>query len=150
MPINLALAGSGVFAEAAYLPALLANTAFIKLHTIWSRSSSSTDKLVNSARTLELVKDASDVKVLNGQDGFAAVLADPEVDAVAFVLPITAQPDLIIRALQAGKHVLSEKPVAKDVETAKAMIQRYENEFKTKGLIWRVAESESQSSPELI
>ncbi|KAI9637349.1 uncharacterized protein MKK02DRAFT_36363 [Dioszegia hungarica] len=141
MPINLALAGSGVFAEAAYLPALLATTSAIKLHTIWSRSSSSTDKLVASAKTLELFKDASEVKVLNGQDGFDALLATPEVDAIAFVLPITAQPDLIIRALQAGKHVMSEKPVGKDVETAKALIGRYEKEFKPKGLIWRVAEN---------
>jgi len=32
-------------------------------------------------------------------------------------LPIIAQPDYIKKALLAGKHVLSEKPVAKDLET---------------------------------
>lgn len=143
MPVNIALAGSGVFAEASYLPALLANTSTIKLHTIWSRSTSSTDKLVSSAKSIGLLNDApSEVRVVNGNDGFDALLPDSEVDGIAFVLPITAQPDLIIRALQAGKHVISEKPVGKDIKTAKELIERYEKEFQPKGLIWRVAESE--------
>jgi predicted dehydrogenase len=84
------------------------------------------------------------VNVYNGHDanGLDALLADASVDAIAFVLPITAQPDLIIKALKAGKHVISEKPIAKDVATAKALIETYEKEYKPKGLIWRVAESE--------
>jgi predicted dehydrogenase len=143
MPISIALAGSGVFAQASYLPALLANTSTIKLHTIWSRSSSSTDKLVSSAQSIGLFKSGStETRVLNGTEGFKALLGDSEVDAIAFVLPITAQPDLIIQALQAGKHVMSEKPVGKDIKTARELIERYEKEFKPKGLIWRVAESE--------
>lgn len=143
--INIALAGSGTFAQNAYLPALLANTSTINLHSLWSRSSSSTDALLSSAKSIGLLKSDADVKVYNGTDanGLDAVLADPEVDAVAFILPITAQPPLITKAWQAGKHVLSEKPVGKDTETAKELIRRYESEFKPKGLIWRVAESES-------
>ncbi len=87
----------------------------------------------------------------HGADGLDALLADSSIDAIAFVLPITAQPDLIIKALTAGKHVISEKPVGKDVATAKALIETYEKEFKPKGLIWRVAESEfSTAEPALI
>ena len=37
-------------------------------------------------------------------------------------LPILTQPEVIKKALSAGKHVLSEKPVAKDVATAKELI----------------------------
>jgi predicted dehydrogenase len=59
------------------------------------------------------------------------------------VLPITAQPDMVIKALEAGKHVLSEKPIGKDVKTAKALVEEYEKRFQPKGLIWRVAESTS-------
>lgn len=143
-PINLALAGSGTFALNAYLPALLANTPNINLHSLWSRSASSTDKLLSSAQDIGLLKSASEVKVYNGNgaDGLDAVLLDPEVDAVAFILPITAQPPLIKKAWEAGKHVMSEKPVGKDTETAKDLIRLYEKEYKPKGIIWRVAESE--------
>lgn len=149
--INLALAGSGTFAQNAYLPALLANTSTIHLHSLWSRSSSSTDALISSAKSIGLLKSEGDVKVYNGTDanGLDAVLADPEVDAVAFILPITAQPPLIVKAWQAGKHVLSEKPVGKDTEAAKELIRLYESEYKPKGLIWRVAESECRLDSEV-
>jgi predicted dehydrogenase len=59
------------------------------------------------------------------------------------VLPITAQPEIVIRCLEAGKHVLSEKPIGKDVETARKLVEEYEKRFQGKGLIWRVAESRS-------
>jgi hypothetical protein len=61
-----------------------------------------------------------------------------------FVLPITTQPELIRRAWRAGKHVLSEKPVAKDVKSAQELIKEYEEVYKPKGLIWKVAESECE------
>lgn len=38
-------------------------------------------------------------------------------------LPILTQPDYIKRALAAGKHVLAEKPIAKDVSTATDLVR---------------------------
>jgi predicted dehydrogenase len=40
------------------------------------------------------------------------VLADPEVDAVLLVTPISTHHELTMRALRAGKHVFVEKPMA--------------------------------------
>ena len=37
----------------------------------------------------------------------------------------------------------SEKPIAKDIETAKALIKIYREKYAPKGLIWRVAEVSS-------
>jgi predicted dehydrogenase len=37
-------------------------------------------------------------------------------------LPILKQPEFIKKALAAGKHVLAEKPIAKDVSTAKELV----------------------------
>jgi hypothetical protein len=37
---------------------------------------------------------------------------------------------------------MSEKPVGKDVKTARETIEEYEKTYLPKGLIWRVAESE--------
>jgi predicted dehydrogenase len=43
--------------------------------------------------------------------------------------------------LSAGKHVLSEKPVAKDLETAHELINWYHKNIDTKKTIWAVAEN---------
>ena len=40
-------------------------------------------------------------------------------------LPILVQPDFIKKALSAGKHVLAEKPIAKDVATATELLDWY-------------------------
>lgn len=45
-------------------------------------------------------------------------------------LPIPVQPEYIKKALSAGKHVLAEKPIAKDVETAKELLSWYNTHIK--------------------
>lgn len=56
------------------------------------------------------------------------------------VLPILVQPDIIRRCFAAGKHVLSEKPVAQDVHTARLLIEDYKKHYASKGIIFSVAE----------
>lgn len=77
----------------------------------------------------------------NPTGNLAALLARTDISAVLVVLPITTQPVVVLQALAAGKHVLSEKPVAPDVAGGLALINEYETKYKPKDLIWRVAEN---------
>lgn len=70
-----------------------------------------------------------------------ALLARTDIQAVIVVLPINQQPSIILKALEAGKHVISEKPVAPTVKEGIKLIKTYESHYKSKGLIWRVAEN---------
>ena len=53
----------------------------------------------------------------------AAVIGDPEVDAVAIATPIFTHHALASAALEAGKHVLVEKPLAPSVAEAESLAE---------------------------
>lgn len=67
------------------------------------------------------------------------LLARTDITAVVIALPITVQPSVIRNALEAGKHVLSEKPIAADPETALDLMAQRNNS--KRGNIWAVAEN---------
>ena len=50
------------------------------------------------------------------------LLADPELDAVVVATPVPTHADLARRALEAGKHVFVEKPLAQSVADAEAVV----------------------------
>lgn len=55
-------------------------------------------------------------------DSFDDIANDPNIDIVYIVLPNGLHAEYTIRALQAGKHVMCEKPMANTVEECRAMI----------------------------
>jgi predicted dehydrogenase len=68
------------------------------------------------------------------------LLQRQDINAVIILLPIPVQPDIIRRCFAAGKHVLSEKPIAKDINTARLLLEDYKKEYAQKKFIFNVAE----------
>ena len=54
-------------------------------------------------------------------DGYEALLADKEVDAIYIATPHTGHAEWAIKAIRAGKHVLVEKPIALSAFDAEAI-----------------------------
>jgi predicted dehydrogenase len=52
----------------------------------------------------------------------ADILSDPEIDVVCVVTPVPTHHELAMAALAAGKHVFVEKPLARRVEDAAAIV----------------------------
>ena len=63
-----------------------------------------------------------DLSGLNRHADVADLLADPAVDLVDLCVPNDQHAPLAIRALEAGKHVLVEKPIALTAKDADAMV----------------------------
>lgn len=56
-------------------------------------------------------------------------------------LPILTQPEFIEAALAAGKHVLSEKPIAGTISRAEQLIKYYKSDAVQGNATWAVAEN---------
>ena len=64
------------------------------------------------------VEDLSEIKTYDDID---AILSDPEIDLIDICLPTHYHRDVTISALKSGKHVLVEKPIAIDLDSANEM-----------------------------
>lgn len=73
------------------------------------------------------------------EKGLEEVLQLPGLEAVIIALPLDVQPKYVTLALQAGKHVLSEKPVAATVGEAQKLVQAYHEKYAS--LQWSIAEN---------
>lgn len=54
------------------------------------------------------------------------IFTDPKIDAVVIATPVSTHFDLAMAALQAGKHVLVEKPITVSSEQAMRLIEEAE------------------------
>ncbi|KZF26558.1 NAD(P)-binding protein [Xylona heveae TC161] len=136
MAVNVALIGSGIFAREQHLPAITASSN-ITLKAIYSRTLASAQNVASGAETpVDLYSEDGDPS-----RNYVNLLSRADIHAVIIALPITHQPEYIRLALLNGKHVLSEKPVAKDVASARELIKWYHSAMDTFKVTWSVAEN---------
>jgi predicted dehydrogenase len=108
--MRFGLVGTGYWAQITHAPAL-ADTPGAELTAVWGRRQA-------AAAALAAEHGAT------GHTDFDAFLDG--VDAVAFAVPPHIQAPLAIRAAQAGKHLLLEKPVALSVDDADKLVAAVE------------------------
>jgi len=97
--LRVALVGPGGFAMGAYVPVLQGAPDAYSIRAVVARQGHSA---VSAARQVGAAYASTD---------FAEVLADPEVDAVMITTRHDLHGTMVLRALEAGKHVMVEKPL---------------------------------------
>lgn len=126
-PVRIGLIGAGTFVRKAHAPSLLELGDAAEIVAVYSRSRSSAETVAASLpQPVDIYTDLDEI------------LAAENVDAVDIVLPIPLLPEVTAKALAAGKHVISEKPIAPTVAAARALI---ETSRAYPAQVWMVAEN---------
>jgi predicted dehydrogenase len=112
--VGWAVVGLGTLAVGEIMPAF-AECRFAKPVALVSGHP---DKAAKVAEAYHIDQDA-----IYHYGNFDEIANDPRIDVVYIVLPNSMHAEYTIRALQAGKHVLCEKPMAVSVEEGLAMEQ---------------------------
>jgi predicted dehydrogenase len=109
-PVNVAVIGAGYWG-----PNLIRNlSATPATHLSWV-CDVDLERAKRSVAAWGEVKTTVDV---------SEVFADPTVEAVAIATPAASHADVALRAIDAGKHVLIEKPLARSMEEGHAIVER--------------------------
>jgi xylose dehydrogenase (NAD/NADP) len=82
---------------------------------------------------------ARELDIPRAHGSYDELLADPEVDAIYLPLPIALHAEWARRALEAGKHVLCEKPLAPSLAEVASCFDAAEQAGRhlVEGLMWR-------------
>ncbi|KAH7007232.1 hypothetical protein EDB80DRAFT_545316, partial [Ilyonectria destructans] len=115
--IGVAIIGAGLFVQEEHLPAVQA-CELLSLKAIYSRSEASATSLA-SKENVDAYFDTPSTPGRSIDD----LLARTDIEAVIIALPIVPQFDFVKKAIAAGKHVLSEKPIANDLDKGHELIE---------------------------
>lgn len=113
MTLNVAMIATGGIADGQLAPAL-AQAPNAQLWSVLSR---------DKARAGDFAGRHGAMSPNPAHDDLDALLADPELDAVLIASPDKLHADQAIRAAKAGKHILTEKPMAADRDESAAMVE---------------------------
>lgn len=111
-PIRLGLIGAGTFVRRAHMPSLAELGDMFEVAAVYSRTQSTAQALADdfTGTTPDTMTDLD------------ALLARDDIEALDVVLPIPVMMQTVKKALASGKHVISEKPIATDIDGARTML----------------------------
>lgn len=113
MTLNIAMIATGGIADKQLAPALsLAPNA--QLWSVYSR---------DKARAGAFADKHGAAASSPAHDDLDTLLTDPDLDAVLIASPDKLHAEQAVRAAEAGKHILTEKPMATDRQGAGAMVE---------------------------
>ena len=109
-PLRLGIVGPGLIFENAHRPVLDRMADRVSLVAFSATSEASRQKVARDYPGAAFVSDYHDL------------VRQPDVDAVVVLTPIALNAPVALAALQAGKHVMVEKPMARTLEEARALV----------------------------
>ena len=121
--MNVALVGPGRIAEHSLIPGL-ENVPGAQLWSVMSR---------DHGRARDFARRHGAAGGEAAHERLDTLLADPELEAVIIATPDKLHAEQTIAAAKVGKHVLVEKPMATDAESARAMVRACRNAGSVQG-----------------
>jgi predicted dehydrogenase len=107
--VNVGVVGCGYWG-----PNLIRNFSNLKSSRVVSCADVKEDRLSHMKQLYPTIRATND---------FREILKDPEIDAVIIATPVAQHYPVAKEALEAGKHVFVEKPLAQSVEEGKALVE---------------------------
>ena len=108
--LGIGLVGAGEIARAGHLPAYRNNPDVVELRGVFD---------VDTRKCRSLAQEAG----VAATEAMQGLLEDPGVDLIDIAVPPGRQPGIVMAALQAGKHVLAQKPLAPDIGAAARLVE---------------------------
>ena len=109
--MRIGMIGCGTVAGYGHIPALV--------------NSEDWDLVALSDTRAERLRELGDKYGINGlYTDYKELLARPDIDAVAVATPVGSHHPVVMAALEAGKHVFCEKPIANQVELGWDMVNK--------------------------
>lgn len=115
--LRVAVIGSGNFAEICHIPGLMSHPR-AEVRAIHARQESTANRL------------ATKFSIPVATDNLESICSDPEIDAVTIATANAAHAEQAIMALEHGKHVFCEKPLAMNDNEALRMLNAAEKSGK--------------------
>ena len=140
---KIALIGTGMVART-HLMAIADLPDLIKLKTVVSRTQESADRFAQEAAEMLGYEVGAETDI-------GAVASDPEIDWALLITPPNARMDIVEALASAGKSILMEKPVERNHENARTLVEICERNTVSLGIVFQHrAREASKALAELI
>lgn len=115
--LKVAVIGAGNFAEICHIPGIISHPQ-AEVRAVYARNKDAARKL------------AAKFSIPIATDNLESICTDPEIDAVTIASANAAHADQAIMALEHGKHIFCEKPLAMNDDEAMRMLEAAERSGK--------------------